>query len=147
MSNSLWPHGLYSPWNSQGQDTGVGCHSLLQGIFPMLESNWDLLHCERILYQLSLLGKPITKVLISLAYESSFHCWFLPILSFIVDCLCLCFLLFYFLFIVTAGLSLLLSPLKITFWCDSFFCFIIYQFLLFIGNNLFLLLSLHFILL
>ena len=24
MSNSLWPHGLYSPWNSPGQNTGVG---------------------------------------------------------------------------------------------------------------------------
>ena len=28
------PHGLYSPWNSPGQDTGVGSLSLLQGIFP-----------------------------------------------------------------------------------------------------------------
>ena len=34
MSNSLWPHGLYSPWNSPGQNTGVGSLSLLQGIFP-----------------------------------------------------------------------------------------------------------------
>ena len=34
MSNSLWPHGLYSPWNSLGQNTGVGSLSLLQGIFP-----------------------------------------------------------------------------------------------------------------
>ena len=33
MSNSLWPHGLYSPWNSPGQNTGVGSLSLLQGIF------------------------------------------------------------------------------------------------------------------
>ena len=24
MSDSLWPHGLYSPWNSTGQNTGVG---------------------------------------------------------------------------------------------------------------------------
>ena len=23
MSNSLWPHGLYSPWNSPGQNTGM----------------------------------------------------------------------------------------------------------------------------
>ena len=30
----LWPHGLYSPWNSLGQNTGVSNHSLLQGIFP-----------------------------------------------------------------------------------------------------------------
>ena len=34
VSNSLGPHGLYSPWNSPGQNTGVGSLSLLQGIFP-----------------------------------------------------------------------------------------------------------------
>ena len=34
MSNSLWPHGLHSPWNSPGRNTGVGSLSLLQGIFP-----------------------------------------------------------------------------------------------------------------
>ena len=32
MSDSLWPHGLYSPWNSPGQNTGVGHRPLLQGI-------------------------------------------------------------------------------------------------------------------
>ena len=37
--NSLRPHGLYSPWNSPGQDTGVGSLSLLQGIFPTRGSN------------------------------------------------------------------------------------------------------------
>ena len=31
---TLWPHGLCSPWNSPGQNTGVGSLSLLQGIFP-----------------------------------------------------------------------------------------------------------------
>ena len=34
MSHSLRPHGLYSPCNSPGQNTGVGSLSLLQGIFP-----------------------------------------------------------------------------------------------------------------
>ena len=34
MSDCLWPHGLYSPRNSLGQNTGVGSRSLLQGIFP-----------------------------------------------------------------------------------------------------------------
>jgi len=34
MSGFLWPHGLYSPWNSPGQNTGVGSFSLLQGVFP-----------------------------------------------------------------------------------------------------------------
>ena len=53
MSDSLQPHGLYSPWNSPGQHTGVGSLSLLQGIFPTQELNQGLLHCRRILYQLS----------------------------------------------------------------------------------------------
>ena len=53
VSDSLWPHGLYSPWNSPGQNTGVGSLSLLQGIFPTQGSNPGLLHCRRILYQLS----------------------------------------------------------------------------------------------
>ena len=53
MFNSLQPHGLYSPGNSPGQNTGVGSLSLLQGIFPTQGSNPGLLHCRRILYQLS----------------------------------------------------------------------------------------------
>ena len=54
MSDSLWPHGLYSPWNSPGQNTGVGIFlSLLQGIFSTQGSNPDFSHCRWILYQLS----------------------------------------------------------------------------------------------
>ena len=53
MSNSLGPRGLYSPWNSPGQDTGVGSLSLLQGIFPIQGSNPGLPQCRQILYQLS----------------------------------------------------------------------------------------------
>ena len=56
MSDSLQPLGLYSPWNSPGQNTGVGSLSLLQQIFPTQESNWGVLHCRRILYQLSYQG-------------------------------------------------------------------------------------------
>ena len=44
---------IYSPWNCPGQNTGVGSLSLLQGIFPTQGSNWGLLHCRRIPYQLS----------------------------------------------------------------------------------------------
>ena len=58
MSDSLWPHRLYSPWNSPGQNTGVGSLSLLQGIFPTQGSNPGLAHCRRILYQLSHKGSP-----------------------------------------------------------------------------------------
>ena len=53
MSNSLRPHGLYSPWNSPGQNAGVGSLSLLQGIFQTQELNPGLLHCRWILYQLT----------------------------------------------------------------------------------------------
>ena len=58
MSASLQPHGLYSAWNSPGQNTGVSSLSLLQGIFPTQVSNPGLLHCSRILYQLSHKGSP-----------------------------------------------------------------------------------------
>ena len=47
------PHGLYSPWNSPGQNTGVGSLSFLQGIFPTQGLNPGLPYCRRILYQLS----------------------------------------------------------------------------------------------
>ena len=56
MSNSLGPHGLYSPWNSPDQDTGVGSLYLLQGIFPTQGLNPGLLHYRWILYQLSYQG-------------------------------------------------------------------------------------------
>ena len=90
MSDSLWPHGLYCPWNSPDQNTGVqgifptqgfkhmspalqvdslpaeppgkpkntgvGSLSLLQWIFLTQELNQGLLHCRRILYQLSYQG-------------------------------------------------------------------------------------------
>ena len=59
VSDSLWSHGLYSPWNSPGQNTGVGSLSLLQGIFPSKGSNPGLPHCRRILYQLRYQGSPI----------------------------------------------------------------------------------------
>ena len=51
-------HRLYSPWNSSGQNTGVGILSLLQGIFPTQGSNLGLPHCGQILYQLSHQGSP-----------------------------------------------------------------------------------------
>ena len=113
MSNSLWPQVLYSPWNSLGQNTGVGsCSllqlanpgikpkspvlqvdsllsespgkpkntgvgslSLLQQIFPTQESNWGLLHCRRILYQLSYQGSPfcILNGLISFNFHNRYE--------------------------------------------------------------------------
>ena len=42
------PHGLYSPWDFPGQNTGVGSFFLLQGIFPTQGLNPGLLHCRQI---------------------------------------------------------------------------------------------------
>ena len=53
MSDSLWPCRLYSPWNSPGQNTGMGSLSILQGMSPTQRSNPALLPCRWILYQLS----------------------------------------------------------------------------------------------
>ena len=67
VSDSLWPHGLQParllcPWDSPGKNTGVGCHALLQGIFPTQGSNPGLLHCRWILYQLSYQGSPLSTI-------------------------------------------------------------------------------------
>ena len=58
VSDSLQPHGLYSPWNSPGQNTRIGSCSLLQGIFPTQGLNPGFPHCRWILYQLSHKGSP-----------------------------------------------------------------------------------------
>ena len=69
MSDSLWPHGIYSPWNSPGQNTEVVSIPLLQGICPTQGSNPGLPHCRRILYQLSHKGSP--RILEWVAYPFS----------------------------------------------------------------------------
>ena len=69
VSDSLQPHGLYSLWNSLGQNTGVGSFSLLQGIFPTQGSNPGLQHCRWMLYQLSHKGSP--RILEWVAYHFS----------------------------------------------------------------------------
>ena len=66
------PTRLLCPWDSSGKNTGVGCHFLLQGIFPTQESELhllSLLHCRWILFGFfffagefftaELLGKPL----------------------------------------------------------------------------------------
>ena len=44
---------LLCPWNSLGKNTGVGCHSLLQKIFPTQALNSGPLHCRQFLYRLN----------------------------------------------------------------------------------------------
>ena len=52
-SHDCIPTMLIQPWNFPGKSTGVGCHFLLQGIFPNWGSNPGLWHCRQTLYPLS----------------------------------------------------------------------------------------------
>ena len=52
------PLGSYVCGDSPGKITGVGCHFLLQGIFPTQGSNLGLLHCRQILCHLGHQGSP-----------------------------------------------------------------------------------------
>ena len=58
LSDSLQPHGLYSPWNSPGLNTGVDSLSLLQGIFLTQGLNLGFPHCRQMLYHLSYQESP-----------------------------------------------------------------------------------------
>ena len=78
----LQPHGLYlasllCPWDSPGNNTGVGWHFLLQGIFPTQELNPGLLHCMQIFYWLSYDYRDLNLFIISAASHSkwlTFQC-------------------------------------------------------------------------
>ena len=50
QSGSLQPYGLYSPWDSPSQNTGMGSLLFLQGIVPTQESNCGLLYCRQIFF-------------------------------------------------------------------------------------------------
>ena len=69
MSDSLRPHGRYSPWNYLGQNTGVGSLSLLQGIFPSQGLILGVPLCGWILYQLN--HKESPRILEWVAYPFS----------------------------------------------------------------------------
>ena len=53
VHDSLRRYGLLCLWSFPGKNTGVGCQSLLSGIFPTQGSNQGLLRCRQILYHLS----------------------------------------------------------------------------------------------
>ena len=70
MSDSLQPQGLQParllrPWDSPGKNSGVGCHALLQGIFPTQGLNLGFLHCRRVLYHLSHQESPLLNSYVS----------------------------------------------------------------------------------
>jgi len=50
------PTRFLCPWDFPGKNTGVGCHFLLQEIFPTQGLNLGLPHCRQTLYRLSYQG-------------------------------------------------------------------------------------------
>ena len=83
VSDSLWPRGLYSPWNSPGQNTGVGSLSLLQGNLPKpgLKPRSPTLQVDSIPAEPQ--GKP--RVLGDTADKPPAHCWFVNWDGLLVD--------------------------------------------------------------
>ena len=73
VSDSLQPHGLYSPWNSPGLNTGVGSQFPSPGDLPTQRSNPSLPDCRQILYQFSHQESP--GILECVAYSFSGSSW------------------------------------------------------------------------
>ena len=63
-SRDCSPPGSSVHGDSPGKNTGVGCHALLQGIFPNQGLNPGLPHCRWILYQLTYQGSPINMLIL-----------------------------------------------------------------------------------
>ena len=68
VTHGPYPARLLCPWDFPGKNTGVGCHSLLQGIF-LQELNQGFPHCRQILYSLSHQGR------LDLIYQSKDTEW------------------------------------------------------------------------
>ena len=72
--------GFFTIWaTGKPKNTGMGSLSLLQGIFLTQESNWDILHCRQILYQLSYQGEVQNYRYFLINIYSPFFCYFLKI--------------------------------------------------------------------
>ena len=61
--------------DSPGKNTGVGCHALLQGIFPTQALNLSLPHCRQILYHLSHQGSPFLLAVLSVFSHVVWYCY------------------------------------------------------------------------
>ena len=83
MSVSLWPHGLYSQWNSPGQTTGVSSLSLLKGVFPTQGSNSGHPCCKCILYQLSYQGSSKVNMIIYFLMLKAFQVLYIPFMCYL----------------------------------------------------------------
>ena len=84
VSDSLWSHGLLPtrllrPRDFPGESIGVGCHFLLQEIFPTQGLNMGLRHCRQMLYHLNHQESPLIQsnlIKCSLLHATHYvSCW------------------------------------------------------------------------
>ena len=76
LFHRLSPTRLLCPWNSPGNNTRVGCHSLLQGIFLTHGANPGLLHCRQILYYWATREPPSFKLPVCISsVQALSHVW------------------------------------------------------------------------
>ena len=85
----LWPARLLCPWDFPGQNTGVGCHFLLQRIFLAQGSNPGLPHSRQTIYHLSYQGRPVSFPLTIDVYQIMF-CTLKVKVKVVQSCLTLC---------------------------------------------------------
>ena len=86
MSDSLWLHGLnparlLCPWDSPGKNIGVGCHFLLQGIFPIQGMNPGLPCCRQIFYCMRHQGSPGIRLKFTLHIQVGWFAFLKQLLS------------------------------------------------------------------
>ena len=62
LSSLVYDSATPCPWDSRGENSGVGCHFLLQGIFPTRGLNPGLLRCRQILYRLNHQASPLMQI-------------------------------------------------------------------------------------
>ena len=74
-SSTLRADSLPSESPGKPKNIGMGGLFLFQGIFPTQESNWGLLHCRRVLYQLSYQGSPQTYACICICMDPCMCMW------------------------------------------------------------------------
>ena len=86
-SPALQADSLPAELQGKPKNTGVGSLSLLQQIFPTKESNWGLLHCRQILYQLSYQGSLCLSLNLQYCFQFSIWCQTLLLGSSYHNCL------------------------------------------------------------
>ena len=124
---------LLRPWDSPGNNTGVGCHFLLQGIFLTQGSNPCLPHCRQMSYPLSHQGSPdgLFSKQSTLMNESTVNNYI-----FIITCICIVCKLYLY---ICCCFSLYLSSVYLPAYLENLYIYIYIYILLYIYLYIFFL--------